>query len=548
MSRHSVCTHEPTSEFNSGRWLAHPIESSYGRARRLMVANPVAGLPAINRRFSAWGPNLIPEGLEARLPRNGIACRQPRQCAECARHLFHPTIYQVPGLRRCPIHHQAFTSRCPQCGQPWQRPLRERWPRCERCGIPSWRDLATLSLPQRAYRHLGWLERWTRQTVLARDVHPRVELIDLRALTDWVGTMERPRFESPTLSHPFYLAFEAAKSGRDRMARLAKLEVITVATPSRRRTTELRPWTPEVGRTPIHRKDPNASIPANSRSLIQLAIRRLLRWQAKTLRHPHALTWRDYSRLRPDEYLEDGHLCPVCWAFSLWLPALLLKFAHPVTQPLKGAATTHETCRYTGYDHFPLTPEAVAVKQPGEQWYRPSTSFERWLYLRSCDYLFVELLFLANWLRQRLRYKPTHYSLTIYHSSHRFTVPALASQLLDLEPRANYRHLAATYLYASPLDELSHSNEVNVENVHCVSQRDADAPLIWQLPEGTSRLGADDISHLFDELVPRFKALSNGYSWASDSWCSWSERAVTDIDCRACKITLPESPNQHCSQ
>lgn len=188
------------------------------------------------------------------------------------------------------------------------------------------------------------------------------------------------------------------------------------------------------------------------------------------------------------------------------------------------------------------------MKRSKDQWWRPSASFERWLYLRSSDYLFLELLHLATWFRQRLRHKPTHYSLTMYHSSHRFIIPALASQLMDLEPNAGYRQMTATYLFASPLDELGHLKDMNVKCVHCVSQREADAPLIWEIPEGALRPSTDEIHRLFSECVPRFKALTSGYSWTSDTWCSWSEQSVTDIDCRVCKAPLSESRTHHLTQ
>lgn len=530
-------THAPRGKLNPGLWLAHPIESSYARARRAITANPAAGLARINRQFSAWGPHRVTEGLEARLP-GTLTCTQPRQCPECARHLFHPAIYQLPALRRCPIHHQAFTSHCPVCNQRWNRPLRERWPRCERCGIPGWSGLANLQLPKRAYRRVMWLEHWAQRTVRDRQAHPRIELIDVRALTDWVGTMERPRLQAPALDHPFYLAFEAAKRQPKWMLRLNELEGVTFTAPLHRRLTTLRPWQPEPHQAWLRGAAPADSIPRYSKTFIQLAIRRLLSWQAKTLRFPHALTWRDYSRMRPDEYLASGHLCPVCWAFSLWLPALMLKFSHPRGQSPFGTAVTHEACRYTYYDHFPVTPEAVAVERSPGQWLLPSASFERWLYLRSCDYLFLELVHLATWFRHRLRHKPSHYSLTIYHCSHRFTVPALASQLMDVETSADYRQLVATYPYASPLDELKDLPEIYNLPVNCPSQREADAPLVWEIPAGCLHPSAAEFRSLFKVLIPRFKALSTGYNWASDTWSPWSERPHPDIDDRVCMAAI----------
>lgn len=531
-----VNTDEPARRviYNSGLAFAHPLESSHARALRWVLANPCVRLPVLKQEFESSEALGLESDPERFLPTE-ISCRIPRQCPSCAGRLFHPLIYQLPALQRCPIHREALTIYCPACKRRWRRPHLKKTGECAQCCESNRVHGGQTQLPAKAYRRLGWLSRWVWRTVTLRNANPRLTLHNIRTHTGWLGNSEGPRFQAPSLDHPWYLAFEAAKNhGRDN-ARLQALQVVTVEARYRQRFTPLEIWKPQPEERdyflPHAKHQMPGTISMDSRVLVTLALRRLLRWHNGTIGQRHAMAWRDYSSIRPEDYSSSDALCVVCLAFSLWCQAVTMKHFNPMRVSTTG---NNEVCRITRYEQFPVTAEGVYVRHGDTALHRPSREFERWFYLRSTDYLFLELIHLATWFRQRLIHGSPHYSQTFYHSSHQFARPALASQLLDVVPAPGGMRVA--YLYASPLDEIRLPRDTLDKTQRCCSSPKPGAPLLWSLPGDGNHPTVGDLDQFFRLVAPGLHQAGSTYRWWGHIWASVAEQPQPGIDTRVSTV------------
>lgn len=101
---------------NKATLLKRPGESKYNHVRRLLIVNQ--GL----KDFS-----LDIEGPERHF-------YIFRQCPECSKELFHSSLFEVPWLKHCPIHHCPLLERCPDCQRPWLGLALKIARKCKTCG------------------------------------------------------------------------------------------------------------------------------------------------------------------------------------------------------------------------------------------------------------------------------------------------------------------------------------------------------------------------------------------------------------------------------
>lgn len=501
---------------NEGKAWRHPLESGYARARRRLIANPALSRAHFNAAFAPPGDL---EGLDRLSP---YVRQVPaiRQCPDCARHLFHPTVYQVESLPLCPIHHRPFTLSCPDCHQRWDRVFTAKAPACATCGRPDRPALARTQLPARVYRELGWLDGWLARCQRQRHAGHHPTLYDVRALIARVGDIESPPFRTPTLSHPFYAAFEAQKRhGRD-TARLRRLGVQTLAASLRMRQTTLTPWLPQVDLPrPLETWDgPLGQAPDPSpRQLagLALALRRLLRWQGRLTGRPHRWIWWDLRALRPEQVRAPGLPCVLCLAFSYWCHAVTWKYSQPSDA---GTPGEHELCRFTAHTRFPLTPEGVYRVTPDQQRWRPSPDFERWLYLRATDYLFLECVQFALWVQHCAAASEVHFQQTAYRQRYRFQPPPAATQLLDLELQGGT--LKATYWYTSPLQELVLPAPARRGIDRCAAVLRYPCRALWSVGAAPRQVDRSKLQELFREVLPRLQGSAYQYPHSTHFYSS----------------------------
>lgn len=506
---------------SEGLLWRHPLESQFGAARRLLSANTGAALHSVkqalvihygaDRRlfscFSGYGrypikstlehPSDLSRSLDALttiVPWNGV-----RQCPQCAQHLFHPSVYQLQALPRCPIHRCAFTVHCPDCGHPWGRPLTIRRPNCKTCGCldrPRW---GRTRLRQKHYRALGWLTRWLNHRESRRVAHHHPTLFDTQKLTDPKCDIEKPRFRGPEPSSPYYIAFESQRIGGIHQNRLSRLGVITEQKPLKSRSSSLHPWHP-VCFVPDDYMELESKKAARALSrdsplvmLLCLALRRILRWQQDALGFTHRLVWSDLRAIRPEAVREGMPPCPLCMAFSFWCRAITLKFT---SERFGGSPREHELCRFAHYTHYPNIPEGVFIRDKAGRHFRPSPNFERWLFLRASDYAFLEFVQFALYLFREtadtnIKFKPTGYPNT-----RRFSYSNELCQLLEISQKDD--RLDALYWPGSALDQIVLTQNTIQKIEHCQMVGGAnDGSFIWDINPDPKKL----LPHLSKQLL-----------------------------------------------
>lgn len=500
--------------FNSGLSLAHPLQSSYALARRLQVANPTASLKESLTLYKKFRATEAVDSLEIYLPQDS-RIGTVRQCAMCAQHMFHSAVYVLPAMNICPIHHVCLTKRCPDCGEYWERPLYVRHPRCETCCSPPWETLGKIAIKRKEYRRLQWLNNWLTRCQAKSEKQPYFDLLDLYGLLRPTTNVESPRFLFPTLNHPFYPAFEAQKQNGVPNARLAQLKIHTVDLVVKTRTTQLKRFNafspPEFEGSLGHNSIYTVSKSEQSK-LFSLAIRRFLRWQCKTLGLSHRLNWYDLRGLRAEEVVEASSPCVLCMAFSFWCWAIALKIHDPT---LGGFPGEHELCRFAHYRYYPQISEAVYLEDAERRHFRPSRSFERWLFLRSSDYAFMEYVNLSLWIYQRSKEGHASFRQTSYPLSEKFYNPGLPlSAILELTYDKDL--LQAKFWPRSPLHEINLSDDEIRKVHHCDEGFGRVCPRIWSVAPAPKEMDKTIIRELLDRILPQYKLSPNQYPWTNN--------------------------------
>jgi hypothetical protein len=501
-------------KFNEGWAFAHPLESAYSRGRRRLNANPACSLSMIRHHFRLQQGEGTGDPWE-----QAVYWQGPRQCPSCAKHLFHPLLYELPSLQRCPIHHIQFTNRCPQCGLPWDRPLTMRTPSCEVCGLLPIDQRGRAQLPAKTYRRLRWLNRRVQECWEAQNARDYVSICDLRATIAWTSDAERSRFTVPALSDPLLLSFESAKRHGRWDRNLQSLEVKTVKEPIRTRLAKVHPWTPPTLGSALIRSTPpqrlhGVTVTHLSRTLLCLALRRLAFWHRSHIPQPHRLSWCDFRNTRPEDFGADGTVCLLCLAFSLWCQAVTMKYFAPGQVATPGH---HEICRIGRYSSFSQTPEQVFIESNDGRLFRPTPSLDRWFYLRATDFLFLELMSLVTSVHDKLVEAPADFSMTQYHSRYRTVFPQFASRLIDYQ--LTHRGLDLMYWFKTPLQELQLAQAIRDSVNRCHGEKEGATPRLWSADPDPRAVKLKDVDAFIYSAAPSMHCgRASFFSWTTHHW------------------------------
>lgn len=243
-----------------------------------------------------------------------------------------------------------------------------------------------------------------------------------------------------------------------------------------------------------------------------LALRRILRWQRDVIGFQHRLTWYDISAIRPEQVREAAAPCVLCMAFSFWCHAISLKF---INTSFGGGPGDHELCRFTHYSQYPNIPEGVYLEDEQCRRYRPSKNFERWLFLRSSDYAFMEFVKLASWIHQRAADPRVRYYQTAYPLSGKFWCPTLPSELLEITHQGD--QLEAFFWPQSPLNDAVLSEHELKEVLRCSTYGQCNCQRIWTVNPAPECLHRTTISELLDEALPKAKLHPKLYPWSDNA-------------------------------
>jgi hypothetical protein len=476
-----------------------------------MVANPNLSLQKCSALAKKTDLDKGVDSFETYLfPDNQV--HYDRHCVLCAKSLFHPAVYGLRSLTRCPVHHIPFTNRCPDCGHSWERPLSRKNPVCSTCGSPPYQALGRARFKKRDYRRLQWLNNWLSSCQSKRKTQTYPELFDIYRQLRALRNIESPRFQQPGLDHIFYVAFESQKWGGTHNQRLASLHACTHDKALRSRATILTNWLPPAWPEHLSAVDmpdpPHVPQRETVLTFIGIAIRRILRWQRDVIGIPHRLNWYDIRSIRPEQVRNGSPPCVLCMAFSFWCRAIALKFVDP---DLGGEPGDHEICRFVHYFRYPNIPEGVYLEDDQGGFYRPSKSFERWLFMRSSDFAFMEFVRLASWIYERSAIEKAQFRQTSYPLSEKFKRPTLPSEILELRWRKN--ELKAVFWPESPLNDAVLSGDEIRKVQRCAAFLSGDCHRIWSVDPDPSCLHRNTIARLVDETLPNSKMRPYLYPW-----------------------------------
>lgn len=135
---------------NQGLVFYHPNESVYNKYRRLVVANPIlrSTFNKINKsalvnfliqethntsvKYPHTSPNALGVDDLQEFMNQTLYCR--RQCPDCAKIIFHSSLFDCDWIKLCPVHQKALVDCCPECKHPWpnSKEIAERT--CPCCG------------------------------------------------------------------------------------------------------------------------------------------------------------------------------------------------------------------------------------------------------------------------------------------------------------------------------------------------------------------------------------------------------------------------------
>lgn len=503
---------------NRGHVLTHPLQSSYASLRRFVVANPILSLSKCKSLYIRTLCYCDADSLETLLPTRPFSLEgDVKQCVLCAQQLFHPALYGLPALKLCPVHHLPLTERCPDCGQYWNRALLIRKPECQTCGVPSWETLGRIRQKKRIYKQLQWVNDWLVSCRSANESHCRPTLIDVYQQMRPSSGIERPILKRPELCDPYYPAFESGKLGGVPNRRLERLHIATFARPLRTWTTRLEFWSPyerpyvDYDQETVHTQTAPSWL---LETLLGLALRRILRWQTNLVGPQHRLTWYDLRALRPEQVRNGTPPCILCMAFSFWCNAVTLKLIEP---EFAGQPGELELCRFVHYPRYPSLPQGVYVEATDRRLYRPSTSFERWLFLRSSDIAFSEFVKLSSWIYERTAFEEVQFRQTGYSEKHRFPYCTDPSELLEVTQQQD--SLQAQFLNQSPLTS-AHLSDAEIGKVLlCPTAVSCDCERIWSVDPAPKLLGRRQIRELINSVRSNTKKLiPNQYPWTKEQY------------------------------
>lgn len=498
---------------NRGDGFTHPLESQYAVARRILVANPVLSLQKFRRLY------LHPMSHSKIDSLSHLMCEDDplslkgavRQCFLCARDLFHPTAYGLAAIKLCPVHNVPLSEKCPDCGMPWKRSLIARKPECKTCGIPSHKTLGQMWKKKRIYRDLQWLSDWLVACSSANRKLCRPTLRDIyQELRPSTG-IERSILKRPTFLHPFFPGFESAKYGGQSNRRLTRLNITTFDQPVKTRFSRLKFWDPLDRPEPSHGCDfmPRYRAPADLlETLIGLALRHILRWHDRLLGQQHRLNWFDMRAIRPDQVAGPDCPCILCMAFSLWCNAIVLKFLDPT---FAGQPAEFELLRFVHYRKYPILPQGVYAEATERRFFRPTTSFDRWLFLRSSSVAFSEFVRLSLWIYQRAALPGIKYRQTDYSEKHRFPYPFQPSELLEISQHKTF--LRADFIDQPPLTDTNLDPDQVQECLKCRQQSTRNSELLWSVDASPSDFRRSHVKELINTVNSGKHLSRSHYPW-----------------------------------
>lgn len=380
-------------QLNRGGSFAQPYESSYARLRRYLTANPGVALQSVQayarRDVGAvsgrmWRAQVPATGFvsEHDLVRFTLTLPCERHCARCAAHLYHTDLFRMPWLEACPIHHEAFTERCPVCAQPWPTIAEMAHRDCPGCARMPWLALSATRTPL-DLRPIADLYRFIAIETGYVILNGRRGQTASHYTDRWWHEVEVDAPEFPAFQARRYPLFsrrylESLHVRLDRAIRVRRCRIHAPAQPPEPKSRLLR----ADKRLP----DQSQPVPARCQDEYQV-MRAILAWieRQSSPHQPHII---DYRYAKPWQFTLGPEACPYCLALSLWYFHVTARHfdayygAHLNQYPFANAY---------GFDGFFEVSEPYLHAGHDEVYYA-DRSFTAWFYRRGLELLYLGIV------------------------------------------------------------------------------------------------------------------------------------------------------------
>lgn len=441
--------------------MAKPYESDHAILRRFLIANygiPYSTLETILREKIQEKSGIIGRILELhpsshKSSTNNIYSHNHihRQCPQCARNLYHTDIYHFAWLKRCPIHHCLFATKCPDCKQPWPNKVELATRDCPSCGCTVLKKLNNefnLEKTDGTYQPVADIYNFIKY----RDDND----VSLTVPHVWIGNWKW--WDNITISDALFPSYQVRRHPEFTIKKLKSLHIEIL--PVHQKTTELV----FLGRgQPNDRYAPRRNLFClDLKNASQSALRsdfhvmkRILSWIRKQTNKNHQIHISSYRHLALKDLLKGPLPCQFCMALSLWF------FYYASIKYGKNYiidTNDYPFCRECGYINFYDVSENNTINYQWKSHYKIEGAFSIWHYRRGLEVSFIDIFrFTQHLFRER-----SHCN-KLYFSIRKFTDQ---SCMIDIKHNKLHYYYEHEYL----LNELRISR-VTKNDYHCNNHR-----------------------------------------------------------------------------
>jgi len=510
---------------NQGMFFARPGESKYAQLRRCLVANPGIPLSAIEYNLRQSCPRY--SSTTDRLKDLGVNNYQfsdfqeiyqyinyRRQCPQCAKLLYHSSIYILPWITHCPIHKCPLTTICLKCNRPWPSTNEIAKRDCPDCGI--------FALDKISQPILSEMHQLNTDPIL--DVFHLLKDTDyifakLNSEYDEILNIEFDWWQNVPLLSEYFPSFQSRIKSKSFREKLNKANLVSHKIDCK--ITNLTPVTKAKEKSENNWQngiEQNILTDSLCHFKIEYTVtRRIISWASKHSAAGHKLTITSYRYLGLKELIDAPLFCPYCMAFSLWFFNVAAKHYR---RSISDRVNDYPFLIQSQYDFFlNVCNPVISIRHKNDcMKYIPEKQFSEWFYQRGLETSFIDIVGFLLYMREQIEiHKNNHtsdYQLRLNLQKFDRLIPCR----FCLPPRINSK-LYYYYLSDRPLNHFSTQEQPDADK-SCQTYQEyhkhnkLDANRITFSNINSTELRYD----LFIELHEQFQAYlqeiwnSNGYT------------------------------------
>ncbi|MEW8051425.1 MAG: hypothetical protein AB2809_13720 [Candidatus Thiodiazotropha sp.] len=386
---------------NIGSYFERPCESEYSIIRRFYCVNTGISKGLLQTELRQRRPDLKTfndrvcslsdyHPSEVTMPAKQVKPKLQRQCPECARELYHANIFELPWVKRCPIHHCEILTTCPECKMPWPDLDTMIHRSCSCCGRIRIRHLSNaFSNNTSKYSQITRLHELIQR-------HEKISVwLDVRRCI--TSTLESWIWHEVDIKSLFYPSFLMASMNSTDQGLISAFNINTY--PIKTRISRLHTvhipdndWdsASQIENTQVLRYINDTSIMQISSWHLSeyVAMRNIVHWISRNTSHGHIINLSEYREIAVLQVGCKVKPCLFCMSLSVWFLYLIHKYVSHCTidQITRDLSMNHKR-----NSAFPTRYGLKIFQNNGRVVRWADSEFSLWMYQRSLELLFVEI-------------------------------------------------------------------------------------------------------------------------------------------------------------